>query len=253
MIITTNFKKQGKKIKIMSEIDGLGKLRLGIALYIVAELLLGLFLLIALEATLSILPPSEVLIHGTLYPPINAQELGKQLAESGEAGSFLSTILFAVFFGFIGFIILIVVLIEVIRGFDTLNKYVKGSYLGVYGIITLFISAVVGAIARNSTSSIQVFSPSQLVAGAIGLVGNILIGIALYDIGKFYSQSLLKVGAVLIIIPFGLIGSLIPLLVSPIPLSTAAYSSLLFTLVPIILSSILCYLGLDKAYKLRKQ
>jgi len=236
----------------MSEIDGLGKLRLGIGLYIVAELLLGLFLLIALEATLSILPPSEVLIHGTLYPPLNAQELGKQLAESGEASSFLSTILFAAFLAFIALIILIVVLIEAIRGFDTLNSYVKGSYLGVYGIITLFISAVVNVIARNSTSSFQIFQPAQLIAGAIGMIGYILIGLALYNIGKFYNQSLLKIGAVLIIVPFGLIGDLIPLIVSPISLSTAVYSSLSLTLITFI-SSILCYLGLNSAYKLRKQ
>ena len=84
------------------------------------------------------------------------------------------------------------------------------------------------------------------------MIGHILIGIALYNIGKFYNQNLLKIGAILIIIPFGLIGDLTPLIVSPISLSTAVYSSLSFTLITFI-SSILCYLGLDKVYKLRKQ
>ena len=135
----------------MSEIDGLGKLRLGTGLLIIAELLADLVLLILAEAVLPLFPSSEVLIHGSLYPSINAQELAKQLAESGEASGFLSTLLLAAFLAFIALIILIVVLIEAIRGFDTLNNYVKGSYLGVYGIITLFISAVVNVIARNST------------------------------------------------------------------------------------------------------
>ena len=236
----------------MSEIDGLGKLRLGIGLLIVAELLTDLVLLVVVEAVLSILPPSEVLIHGSLYPPVNVQELGEQLTESGKASGFLSTILFVAFLALIVLVILIVVLIEAIRGFDTLNNYVKGSYLGVYGIITLFISAIVNLIARNSTSSIQIFQPTQLIAGVIGMIGYILIGIALYDIGKFYNQSLLKIGAILIIIPFGLIGDLIPLLISPISLSTAVYSSLSFTLITFI-SSILCYIGLNNVYEQRKQ
>ena len=234
----------------MSEIEGLGKLRLGIGLLIVAELLADLVLLIIAGAVLAILPPSEVLIHGTLYPPVNAQELARQLTERGEAGSFLSALLFAGFLAFIALIILIVVLIEAIRGFDTLNNYVKGSYLGVYGIITLFIASIANLIAEHS--AFQVFSPAQLIAEAIGMIGYILIGIALYNIGKFYNQSLIKVGAILIIIPFEFISDLIPLIVSPIPLSTAVYSSLLFTLITLI-SSILCYLGLNNVYKQRKQ
>jgi len=144
------------------------------------------------------------------------------------------------------------VLIEAIRGSDTLNNYVKGSYLGVYGIITLFVSAIVNLIARNSTSSFQIFQLTQLVGEAIGMIGYILIGIALYNIGKFYNQSLLKIGAILIIIPFGLIGDLIPLLASTISLSTAVYSSLSFTLITFI-SSMLCYIGLSNVYKQRKQ
>ena len=91
-------------------------------------------------------------------------------------------------------IILIVVLIEAIRGFNTLNNYVKGSYLGVYGIMTLFISAIVNVIVRNSTSSFQIFQPTQLITGAIGIIGYTLIGTALYDIGKFFNQSVLKIG-----------------------------------------------------------
>ena len=235
----------------MSEIEGLGKLRLGIDLLIVAELLTDLVLLIVAEALLSILPPSEVLIHGSLYPPINVQELARQLIESGKAGGFLSALLFAGFLAFVALIILIVVLIEAIRGFNTLNNYVKGSSLGIYGIIMLFISAIANLIAEHS-ATFQVFSPTQLIGGAIGMIGYILIGIALYGIGKFYNQSLLKIGAILILIPFGFIGDLIPLLVSPISLSTAVYSSLSLALITLI-SSILCYLGLNNAYKLRKQ
>ena len=63
----------------MSEIEGLGKLCLGIGLLIVAEFLTDLVLLVVEEAVLSVLPLSEVLIDGILYPPVNAQELAKQL------------------------------------------------------------------------------------------------------------------------------------------------------------------------------
>ena len=180
----------------MSEIDGLGKLRLWIGLLIVAELLADLVLLVVVKVTLSALPPSEVLIQGSLHPSINAQALGKKLAESGEASGFSSTILLAGVLAFISLILLIVVLIKAIRGFDTLNNYVKGSYLGVYGIITLFISAIVSAIARNSASSLQVLPPTMLIGDAIGMISYILIGLAPYNIGKFYSQSLLKTGVV---------------------------------------------------------
>jgi len=220
-------------------------------LLLVSELLADLVFLITAEALLSILPPSEVLTHGSIYPPINAQEMARQLVESGEASGFLTALLLAGFLAFIALIILIVVLIEVIRGFSALSNYVKLSNLGIYGVVVLFISAIVNVVAIRSVSSF-IFSPAQLTAGAISIIGYIPIGIALYSIGKFYNQSLLKIGAILFIIPFQLIGDLIPLLVSPIPLSTAVYSSLPFSLITLI-SSILCYLGLNNVYKQRKQ
>jgi len=54
----------------MSEIDGLGKLRLGIGLLIVVELLTDLVFLVVVEAVLSVLPPSEVLVRGSIYPQL---------------------------------------------------------------------------------------------------------------------------------------------------------------------------------------
>jgi len=61
----------------MSEIDGLGRLLLEIGLLIAIEFSTDLVLLVVEEVVLSVLPLSEVLIDGILYPPVNAQELAK--------------------------------------------------------------------------------------------------------------------------------------------------------------------------------
>ena len=231
----------------MSETQGLRKLRLGIALLIFEQIIESVALLLLFEAILSVLPSSEVLIHGSLYPPVNIQKLLNTTIKSSNFDTFFSLSLLSALLDIIGIIIIITAIIEVIRGFIELKNYVKKSYLGIYGIIIQLISGL-AVLFLIKGSSFEFLHLEDLIIVIIESIGYILIGATLYYIGGHYGQDLLKIGGILIMIPFGLIDYSLLMVVSPIPLSIVPYSLILPDLI-ISISLIFCFLGLNSVYK----
>ncbi|AWR96196.1 DUF973 family protein [Acidianus sulfidivorans JP7] len=108
-------------------------------------------------------------------------------------------------FVIVALILLVFVIISVIKlrsGFSKIKTYIPDTGIGYTGSLLLLIGVIL---------SIIIVLPFSIIGGVILTIGEILVGIGFYELGKYYNNSSVKNGGIIMIIPlpfFWLIGTI---------------------------------------------